>query len=76
MTRRRQLCAEPGCSKPRAKPTDRIPGTGIKGSAFYCIEHEAAGIRRLATSFDRLRNQVALDPHDPANGGPNMDVRP
>ena len=50
--RRTELCIEKDCQEQVAGPDIPIPGTGRKGSAYWCVEHEVQRIARISSFFE------------------------
>ena len=49
-----KFCIEKGCEEPTAGPDDPIPGTRRKGSAYWCVRHEAERIERITKQLEDL----------------------
>ena len=47
------------CSKPVAGKDDAIPGTGRKGSVYWCVQHESERIERITSALHTFSRTVA-----------------
>ena len=47
-------CIEKGCEEMIAGSEDPIPGTGRKGSAYWCVKHESERILRISKQLEDL----------------------
>ena len=54
-----ETCIEKDCEEPTAGPDDPIPGTGRKGSAYWCVRHEAEQVVRITK---RLKDLIDISP--------------
>ena len=54
-----RICLD--CNSPVAGKDDAIPGTGRKGSVYWCVRHESERIKKISMVFHNVKeaNDVA-----------------